>query len=114
MDIRKLITVTALSAGVTLAPLAYAANDGNRQSVGESVSEYASDTALTTKIKAAFVGQKELSALDISVETTDGVTTLAGKVSTQAEAELAEKVARDVKGVKDVHNKITVEPIKAN
>lgn len=113
MDIRKLITAATLGTGIVLAPAAFAANDG-KQSVGESVSEYASDTAITTKIKAAFVAEKELSALDISVETTDGVTTLAGKVANRAEADLAEKVARDVEGVKDVHNKIMVEPAKAN
>lgn len=109
MDIRKLITTAALGAGVALAPIAFAANDGAKESVGE----YASDTAVTTKVKAAFLAEKELSVLDISVETTDGITTLAGKVGSQAEADLAEKVARGVEGVKDVHNTITVEPPKA-
>lgn len=112
MDIRKLITATALGAGIILAPAAFAADQTSEKSVGDSIGEYASDTALTTKIKAAFVAQEELNVLDISVETTDGVTTLSGKVLTQEEAQLAEETARGVEGVKDVHNKITVEPIK--
>ncbi|MFA7680853.1 MAG: BON domain-containing protein [Pigmentiphaga sp.] len=114
MAIRKLMTVMALGAGIVLTPMAFAAGDGSKQSVGKTVGDYASDTAVTAKIKAAFVKEKELSALDISVETTRGVTTLSGKVDAQAQVDLAERVARDVEGVQDVHNNITVEPLKGN
>ncbi|MCK9509368.1 MAG: BON domain-containing protein [Pigmentiphaga sp.] len=114
MAIRKLMTAMALGAGVALTPMAFAAGDGNQESVGKKVGDFASDTAVTAKIKAAFVKEKELSALDISVETTRGVTTLSGKVDSQAQVDLAERVARDVEGVQDVHNNITVEPLKGN
>lgn len=114
MDIRKLVGTATMGAGIVLACTACASNNPQQPSVGETVSEYASDTALTAKIKAAFVGEKSLSALDISVETTNGITTLAGRVGTQAQADLAARVARDVKGVKDVHNKITVDRRKAS
>ncbi|MFA5488384.1 MAG: BON domain-containing protein [Candidimonas sp.] len=110
MNIRKLTAAAALGAGIALAPVAFAANDGGKASMGD----YASDTAVTTKIKAAILAEKELSVLDISVETTDGVATLSGKVNSQAEADLAEKTARGVEGVKDVHNTLTLEPPKAN
>ena len=106
MKFRTFITAATFGAGIVLTPLAYAADNA---SVGDSVTEYASDTALTTKIKAAFVAEKELDALDISVETSNGVTTLAGEVDEQAKADLAERVAQDVEGVKDVHNEIKVK-----
>lgn len=113
MAIRKLITIMTLGAGMVLTPLAFA-HDNTNQSVGEKVGDFASDTAITTKVKAAFVKEKDLSALDISVETTRGVTTLSGKVDSQAEVDLAERVARSVDGVHDVHNKLSVEPIRGN
>ncbi len=114
MAIRKLMTATALGVSVVLTPVAFAAGDGTQQSMGKSVGDFASDTAVTAKVKAAFVKEKELSAMDISVETTRGVTTLSGKVDAQAQVDLAERVARDVEGVLDVHNNITVEPLKGN
>lgn len=107
---RTLMTATVLGASLTLGGLAQAAGDGKPD---QSVGEYASDAALTTKIKAAFVGQKELSALEISVETVNGVALLSGTVGTPAEVELAERVAADVDGVRKVNNQIKVDPAKA-
>ena len=112
MDIRKLMVTAALGAGISMSPAAFA-NEQSKQSVGESISEYASDTMLTTKIKAAIVAEKELSALDISLETTDGVVTLSGPVGSDKESEQAETVTRAVEGVKDVHNKLRVEAAPA-
>lgn len=110
MKFRTLMSAAVLGGSLALTGMAHAAGDGQP---GQSVGEYASDAALTTKVKAAFVGQKELSALDISVETLNGVTMLSGTVGTPAEVELAERVAADVEGVKKVNNQIKVDPAKA-
>jgi osmotically-inducible protein OsmY len=62
----------------------------------------ASDTALTTKVKAAMVRDPDLKAMDVHVDTVDGVVMLSGFVSSDAEVSKAEALARGVDGVKDV------------
>ena len=69
---------------------------------------YVSDAAITAEIKAKFLVEKGLDSLDLKVETTKGVVTLRGQVLRQAQADLAEKVTRKVKGVRGVKNKISV------
>ncbi|GEM_PF-573695 len=109
MEFRKAIIAASIGAGIVLAPAAFAADaDQERQSVGE----YVADAALTTKVKAAIMADEALSVLDISVETTEGVVTLTGTVGTDTEVDQATTVARGVKGVKDVENRITVDPEK--
>lgn len=109
MKTRQLIAAIALGTGTAFATMAYAADDKPKQSVGE----YASDTAVTTKVKAAIVAEKELSALDVAVETNNGVVTLSGTVGTGAQADHAAKVTRGVEGVKQVKNNLKVDPAKA-
>lgn len=75
--------------------------------------EYASDTAITGKVKAALVADKDLSALDVAVETNNGVVTLTGTVGTAAQADKAAVVTRGVEGVKQVNNNVKVDPAKA-
>ena len=71
---------------------------------------YASDSAITTELKAKFLAEKGLDSLDIKVETTQGAVTLRGQVRKESQSELAEKIAWKVKGVRDVKNKISVMP----
>lgn len=75
----------------------------------ESTGEYLDDTVLTTKIKATFVGDSRLKALDINVKTYKGVVQLSGFVDTQKEADRAVQLARTVKGVKAVNNSLIVK-----
>lgn len=110
MELRKLIAAAALGTGAAFTSIAFAADDGKPK---QSVGEYASDATVTTKVKAAFVADETLSALDIAVETTEGTVTLTGTVGTEAEVEQAARVARDVEGVKQVQNDIKVDPAKA-
>jgi len=110
MTLRKLAVATSVGAGILLGAAAQAAeSEAPKQSMGE----YASDAVITTKVKAAFVADETLSALDIAVETTGGTVTLTGTVGTEAEVEQAARVARDVEGVKQVQNEIKVDPTKA-
>ena len=82
---------------------------GDMKTKSESVGEYVDDAAITTAVKGSFLTQKGLDSLDISVETTDGVVVLTGKVDSDAQIGLAEKVAKEVKGVKNVVNKLTLK-----
>jgi osmotically-inducible protein OsmY len=68
----------------------------------------ASDTWITTKVKTRFVGDKVLKGSSIDVSTNNGIVTLTGTVSTEAQRKHAITVAKATKGVKDVDDKTTV------
>lgn len=73
------------------------------------------DTAITAKVKGMYVreklfGDKDISVMGVSVETTNGVVYLTGTVNTQAEADNAVKYAKSVSGVKKVESKLEVKP----
>lgn len=106
MIARKHIAAALIGAAtLAITPLVLAADGQPKQSAGE----YASDAVVTTKVKAALVAEKELSALDISVETIEGVTTLTGDVETSAHKDLAGRVTGGVDGVRQVNNDLKVK-----
>jgi hyperosmotically inducible protein len=67
------------------------------------------DSVVTTKIKAELAASKVSSLAKVHVETdADGWVQLTGKVTTQADKDKAESVAKAVDGVKSVDNQLTV------
>lgn len=64
-----------------------------------------SDSWITTKVKSTFMYSNNVDSNDISVKTQDGVVTLTGKVDSGAERALAIELAKNVRGVKNVHSK---------
>jgi osmotically-inducible protein OsmY len=75
----------------------------------ESTGEYVDDATITTKVKAAFVHDEIVKAMDVSVETFKGTVQLSGFVETAEQRSRAAQLARGVKGVRDVENKITIK-----
>jgi hyperosmotically inducible protein len=69
----------------------------------------ASDTAITTKVKAGLVKEPNLESLGIHVETEKGVVMLSGFVNSKTEADKAVKVAKGVDGVATVKSAIKVK-----
>ncbi len=67
------------------------------------------DTAITTKVKSAMIADPMLKALQINVDTKNGVVTLAGAVDSQAMKDKATEVTQAVSGVKSVDNNLTVK-----
>lgn len=67
------------------------------------------DATITALVKSALLSRRSTSALNTSVRTYNGVVTLGGGAKNEAEKELAEKLARGVRGVKGVNNRMTVE-----
>ena len=67
------------------------------------------DTAITTKVKSAMIADPTLKALQINVDTKNGVVTLAGAVDSQAMKDKATEVTQTVSGVKSVDNNLTVK-----
>jgi hyperosmotically inducible protein len=66
------------------------------------------DAALTSEVKAKFIADSTVKALKIDVDTSDGVVTLNGTVSSRAEANRAVMLARNTSGVKRVVNHLKV------
>ncbi len=75
----------------------------------ESAGEYVDDSSITIKVKAAFVKDPVVKAIEVKVETFKGTVQLSGFVNTAAEKEQAGRVAATIKGVTSVQNNITVK-----
>ncbi|OVZ58809.1 transporter [Pigmentiphaga sp. NML080357] len=75
----------------------------------QSAGEYASDAAITAKVKAALVAAKDVSAADVNVETFRHTVQLSGFVDSQAQAARAVEIARGVEGVQSVKNDLRVK-----
>ncbi len=75
----------------------------------KAVGELASDAFISSKVKAALIRDDSVKALDIGVKTIDDVVYLSGRVDTPEQRETAERLAREVKGVKAVVNHIQLK-----
>ena len=74
---------------------------------GESPAEH-SDGWLSTKVKSTLLFHRNVSASGTDVYVKDGVVSLRGEASSLAQKELTTEYAKDVEGVKDVINEMTV------
>jgi len=102
----KLVT-TSLLAGALVLPIAGHAADSD--SDRSSPKAFVKDSVITTKIKAKFAKDKEVSVLHVKVETDNkGIVTLSGKAKSQEEADKAVSIARGVEGVASVENNIQI------
>lgn len=67
-----------------------------------------SDTWLYLKVKGALAFHRSVSAYNTRVELKEGVATLTGDADTQEQKDLTTEYVKDVDGVKDVKNEMTV------
>ena len=72
----------------------------------KSVGATIDDAAITSKVKAKFVADSTVKAMDIKVNTFEGVVQLSGFANSRTEAQRAETLARETAGVKSVKNDI--------
>lgn len=79
------------------------------QQAGTAIADATADARITTEIKGKFAVESDLSALKISVNTTDGVVTLSGTVSSHEAIEKAMKLALAVDGVSQVVSTLQVK-----
>jgi osmotically-inducible protein OsmY len=70
----------------------------------------APDAWITAKVKFALLTADGLGAFDVNVDTLDGRVTLHGRAPSAADAAQAERLAREVSGVREVRNLIQVVP----
>lgn len=73
-----------------------------REDRQEKSAQPVDDGWITTKVKTEMIASKGVPARDITVETVNGVVSLRGTVTNQAEVDQAVAVARRVKGVTNV------------
>lgn len=67
-----------------------------------------SDAWLRDKVKVALLFHRSVSATGTEVDVKDGVATLRGVAASQSQKELTTEYAKDVEGIKDVKNEMTV------
>ncbi|HET6724809.1 MAG TPA: BON domain-containing protein [Gammaproteobacteria bacterium] len=124
-----LMTATILAAGLALAACGNnnnGANNDNAQNASQQAEGTVnqakdnadnmaneaktdvSDSAITAAVKSKLLANSSTSGMDIHVETNHGVVTLSGTVSSDAEKDLAERIARNTDGVTDVTNNLNV------
>jgi len=79
------------------------------EEAGHAIADATADARITTAIKAKLVTSRDLSALDISVNTTAGVVTLSGHVSSPDDIAKAMLLAMQTDGVREVISTLQVK-----
>jgi len=96
-----------LSAGLLAAFLGIAAAGCAHD---RSLGEVSSDAAISTKVKAALLGDPDVAGTSITVETLRGTVQLSGFAKSAREAQRAVDLARRVEGVNRVIDNTTIAP----
>ncbi len=76
---------------------------------GHAIADATADARITAAIKGKLVADRDLSALSISVNTTDGVVTFSGAVSSAEEISKAMLIAMQTEGVKEVVSTLQIK-----
>ena len=83
--------------------------------MGQAISDSTADARTTATIKGKFLANRDLSAMSISVNTTSGVVTLSGSVSSPEDIGKAILLAMETDGVREVISSLQVKKVaKAN
>lgn len=70
-----------------------------------------SDRWISMQVKYSLLYNRHVSGINTQVFVTDGIVTLKGEAGNQAQKDLAGEYAKDIKGVKDVKNEMTIAKI---
>lgn len=81
----------------------------NRLEVKDAPPTANSDAWLTEKVKVTLLFHRSVSAATTEVDVKEGVVTLRGVATTQAQKDLTTEYAKDIEGIKDVKNEMTVK-----
>jgi hyperosmotically inducible protein len=103
--VKKLNRLSTLLAAIVLVSVLGCAGSPTQESTGE----FFSDSWITTKVKAALVGDSLVKATEVNVETFKGEVQLSGFVSSDQAMGQAVLVARNIEGVTSVVNDMGVK-----
>src|ERR1700685_4865111 len=93
--IRRAMTAIGVASGLGLCLAAAAAwSDSAPTAHSDSVGAAISDSAITTKVKASYLGDERLKGSHIKVTTTNGVVTLTGSATGADSKAAAEDIAK--------------------
>ncbi len=81
-----------------------------RSDAGHAIADATADARITAAIKGKLLASRDLSALNISVNTTAGVVTLSGFVSSSEDISKAILLAMETDGVREVVSTLQVKP----
>jgi osmotically-inducible protein OsmY len=95
----------------TIAGLPGVQSVDNRLEVKGAPPSANSDAWIGEKVKATLLVHRSVSASETAVYVNDGVVTLRGNAVSEAQKELTTEYAKDVEGVKEVKNEMTVSEI---
>jgi hyperosmotically inducible protein len=88
----------------------FAKEAGNKtEDLAKKTGEAVTDGAITSAVKTKMLADSTVKGLKIDVDTNNGVVTLNGNVSSNAEADKAIMIARDTKGVSRVVSNLHVK-----
>jgi osmotically-inducible protein OsmY len=85
-----------------------AAASGNDVPERPTLSEKIDDTSITVQVKYALLTHRSTSAVKTKVETHEGAVVITGEAGSDAEKDLVTKLARDIRGVVIVDNRMTI------
>lgn len=120
MNTKRLIP-TAIAAGVlglaAVAPVTMAQDrdrpDPTMEQRGERAKAALKDAWLDGRLESALLFNQHLNSFDIATHVENGVVRLEGSVESDIERDLAGEIAKSIDGVRDVDNRLTVDPAKA-
>jgi len=98
LELSKWLVISAFAVSLGAALPVYA----------ESAGQYIDDATITTKVKAALMGDSQLKATKVSVETNQGVVQLTGSVNSNSQKSEAVNDASKISGVKSVNDQLSV------
>ena len=80
------------------------------KAAGRAIADVTADTRIAAAIKAKFATDSSVSALNIKVDSTDGLVTLSGTAKSADEVAKAVQIALDTDGVRKVVSTIQIAP----
>ena len=103
-------TSTAPTRSSEMATSPAAAPSAPASGIGGTTGKGAEDAIITGKVKADLLKATDGKAIEIDVETHNGVVRLTGFARSNSDIDTAVEVAKRVEGVKNVEHKLAVKP----
>lgn len=106
---KKTLKYIAMGLLVTTVSVATITTTGcSRSQYKRTSGEYLDDQTLTARVKSALFQDPNVSGFQVNVDSYKGTVSLSGFVDTAAQKARAEDVARQVSGVRQVQNNLSV------
>ncbi len=84
-------------------------NDESVVGAGSGFTGYASDTWITTRLKAELMFEQDIQSINYNIKTVNGIVYLLGIAQNQEELERIIEIARDIDAVKEIVNYVHIK-----